>query len=187
MDVSLTHGRGVAPDQAQAAPQARGQNGPQNGPKTAEAKTGGSDPAVTVTLSLTAEELLSAEGEDSGEPQELEYTGPGKSVAHRARQLLGSEQFAALGDLPFGKVVSALARGEDLTSLLPSAPEEDGAALTEPASAEDIATTDEAALTGTGGDEPVSDPLAPSAPETSEEDVALSLLQQGTETGQETA
>lgn len=54
-----------------------------------------------------------------------EYSRPGKSgnsTAHRARALLQDEAFAALRDLPFGQVVSALARGIDPASLLPPPP-----------------------------------------------------------------
>lgn len=44
---------------------------------------------------------------------------PGKSVAKRARAALAQEGFEALSDVPFGKIVSTLARGVDLSTLLP--------------------------------------------------------------------
>lgn len=70
----------------------------------------------TVTLSDDAQDFV------SGAPT----TGPGKShmsTAHRAMEALKSmeepEDYAALAGLPFGKIVSTLAKGGEIGDLLP--------------------------------------------------------------------
>ncbi|MEZ5759273.1 MAG: hypothetical protein R3D86_13720 [Emcibacteraceae bacterium] len=58
-----------------------------------------------VTLSTDATELLNGKNP--------------KSPAQRAKAALLTEEFSTLGGIPFGKLVSTLARGGDLSSLLP--------------------------------------------------------------------
>lgn len=71
-------------------------------------------PAVTVTLSPEAQAALGQTPTTVEEP-----TGPGKSgssPAHRARAAIAD--FAELADMPFGKIVSMLAKGLGFDSLL---------------------------------------------------------------------
>ncbi|MBT5075011.1 MAG: hypothetical protein HOH18_01945 [Kordiimonadaceae bacterium] len=78
-----------------------------HGKKSSTEDTSSSDPssAVDVTLSDEAQDFLG--------------DIPGKSVAHRARAALAQEGFEALSGLSFGKIVSTLARGLELSTLLP--------------------------------------------------------------------
>ncbi len=80
---------------------------------TGEAGDAGDTSPVLITLSEDAQDFLAAD-----EPE----GGPGKSgqsTAHRARAALDLGEFATLRDLPFGKIVSTLARFGNLSSLLP--------------------------------------------------------------------
>ncbi|MCP5381804.1 MAG: hypothetical protein H6912_05485 [Kordiimonadaceae bacterium] len=71
------------------------------------AKSGNTEKSDTdqVTLSTDATELLNGKNP--------------KSPAQRAKAALLTEEFSVLGGLPFGKLVSTLARGGELSSLLP--------------------------------------------------------------------
>lgn len=78
-----------------------------NGKKSSTEDTSSSNPSTAVDVSL------------SDEAQDFLGDIPGKSVAHRARAALAQEGFEALSGLPFGKIVSTLARGLELSTLLP--------------------------------------------------------------------
>lgn len=111
---------------------------------TGGASATGDSAALQITLSVEAQEFIAgdeAADEAEDEADDESGTGPGKSAqspAHRARDALDSEEFATLRDLPFGRIVSTLARFGDLTSLLP---------LPEPAGA-----TEESGETGDSGE-----------------------------------
>lgn len=131
-------------------------------------------PAVVVSLSLTAEELS-----DSDPTSGHASTIPGKSVAHQARRILGTEQFTALRDLPFGQVVSALARGIDPTSLLPesetvSTTEEGEADVLSPENPEETAESTEPLQAA----DATVESSTPSPP--TDADIALATLTAGT-------
>ncbi len=95
------------------AEQRGGATTPRSAPTTEDA------PAVHVTLSEEADELLNSATTSQA---------PGKSgdsTAHRARA--ARSEFAGLHAMPFGNVVSAIARGIDPQSLLAPAGETDDA------------------------------------------------------------
>lgn len=117
--------------------------------KTIEINSTASTPANNVTLSDDAQEFL----------KDI----PGKSVAKRARAALAQEGFEALSDIPFGKIVSTLARGLDLSTLLPEPVAEE-----QPEVMEEVKSSEEA-LSETGEEEQ-------SEPVLDDEEIALSLL-----------
>lgn len=124
--------------------------------------------AVLITLSVDAEEFLAADEVTDTPDETAEETqtgGPGKSrqsIAHRARAAFAFAEFAALSDLPFGKIVSALARFGNLESLLP--PADPAGEAGETGEAGEVGETDEA---GEG------DGTAAAAPDADVSDAAL--------------
>lgn len=119
--------------------------------------------AVLITLSEDAQDFLAADGTVKSS-EEIQAEGPGKSAqspAHLARAALASGELAALSDLPFGKIVSTLARFGNLESLPPPAdpPSETG----------ETGDTGEAVEAGEG------DGTAAAAPDASLDDAALAL------------
>ena len=70
------------------------------------APSSNTEPTDQVSLSDDAVELLGGKNP--------------KSPAHRASAALATEEFGALSKLPFGRLVSTLARGGELSALLPS-------------------------------------------------------------------
>lgn len=124
------------------------------------------DPAVEVTLSEDAETFLQQGGPAS------------HSTAGRARKTL--VQSEGLQALPFGKIVSALARGIDPASLIATTeetgetPPEDSEPVVAPLSVEEALLGEEPA------DEPIVDetPAETSDPILQGEDIALALLSQ---------
>ncbi len=71
----------------------------------------GDDGTVVVQITLTedAENFLAGDGPGKS----------GQSTAHRAKAMLDSDEYASLSDLPFGRIVSTLARTGSIESLLP--------------------------------------------------------------------
>ena len=80
---------------------------------TGEAGDAGDTSPVLITLSEDAQDFLAVDETEGGQGKS------GQSTAHRARAALDLEEFATLRDLPFGKIVSTLARFGNLSSLLP--------------------------------------------------------------------
>lgn len=68
---------------------------------------------VQITLTEDAENFLTGDGPGKS----------GQSSAHRAKAMLDSEEYASLSNLPFGRIVSTLARTGSIDSLLPPEPE----------------------------------------------------------------
>lgn len=128
--------------------------------------TDSSGPAVEVALSEDAETFLQQGGPAS------------HSTAGRARMALG--QFEGLQSLPFGKIVSALARGIDPASLIATTeetgetPPEDSEPVVAPLSVEEAPVEEEPAEEPVVGETPDDTP----DPILQGEDIALALLSQ---------
>ncbi len=103
-------------------------------PDATAGEAGDSGP-VQITLSEEAQEFLAGD-------EVTERPGKsGQSPAHRARAALDLEEFSALRGLPFGRIVSTLARFGDLSSLLP--PPEPASETGEPGETGDTGETGE--------------------------------------------
>lgn len=162
------HGHGLAASQMAQASSASSHCGQASGCGASGVETT-SLPQDEVLLSDEAQAFLDESADGGGE----DSFGPGKSgqsPAHRAKAALAA--YPELADLPFGKLVSTLAKGGAVESLLPPPPPpEDGEGLAglEIAAADDV---DPLASSAPSEVEPV---VAPAAG--SDDDVALDLLE----------
>lgn len=136
------------------------------------------DPAVASGGDIVLDEVtLSGEAAAFVAPT---ATGPGKShlsTAHRA--LAAIKEFSALGGLPFGQIVSTLARTGSLASLLPPPPEPKGPTDTSsslPGDTTDPAT-DETGPVSTQIGEPLSPPQIPVLEVAPEDGALIELLE----------
>lgn len=131
----------------------------------------GDDATVVVQITLTenAENFLAGDGPGKS----------GQSTAHRAKAMLDSDEYASLSDLPFGRIVSTLARTGSIDSLLPE---------TEPdvvVDTEGVADGD-AAVTAAGDETADADPgVITEGTGDSDATAALEILRQITEAAEE--
>lgn len=164
------HHGGIANLARQLGNEVRPKSGTGDGAPEPEPTTTGDTPTVQITLSVEAQDFLA---------EETGNQGPGKSgqsTAHRARAMLDREEFSSLRDVPFGQIVSTLARFGDLSSLLLEDAGDDPAPATVTQSTDPVATEE----TPDPAPGETSDPPVTPAPDptvgVSDADVALQLL-----------
>ena len=109
---SATHPAAAAAHRGPRIPQ-----GDDDSQPTAVATEETGDAGITSPVEITLSEEAQAFLEDPGADDRPGRSG--QSTAHRARAALEFQEFAALRDLPFGRIVSTLAHFGDLSSLLP--------------------------------------------------------------------